>query len=104
MPPPILAPGVLKDPVADGILLGLLCHGLQFVEQDLGIKLAGDFGAKLVDGCGYHFVFWLLEQLPQGPGPVEPLGVNLNLFAVIGHDDVVHGPDVTAWIDPDCPA
>jgi len=56
---------------------------------------------KLVDGLGDHFTFRLLEQLSHGPGPVEPLGVYLDLLAVMGRHDVVQGPDVTAWIDPD---
>jgi hypothetical protein len=88
-----------EGPVTDWFLLGLLCHGLQFVEQDLGVKLAEILVQSLLmavvtisfSGC------WV-----QGPGPVEPFGVDLNLLAVIGHDDVVHGPDVTAWIDLDC--
>ncbi len=90
--------------MADGVLLGLHCHGLQFVEQDLGVKLARDLGTKLVEGRGNHLVLGLPEQLPQGPGPVESFGVDLDLLAVIGHNDVVHGPDVTAWIEPDCSA
>jgi len=71
------------------------------VEQDLGIKLAGVASVELVDGRGDHLAFRLLEQLSQGPGPVEPLGVYLDLLAVIGQDDVVHCPDVTTWMDPD---
>ncbi len=90
-----------EGPVVDRDFFSLLGHGLEFVEQDFGIKLAGDFGAKLVDGCGVHLTFWLLEQLSQGPGPVKPHGVDLDLLAVTGHDDVVHGPDITAQIDPD---
>ncbi len=43
----------------------------------------------------------LLEQLWQRPCPVEPFVQDLDLFAVIGRDDVVHGLDVAAWIDPD---
>ncbi len=66
------------------------------MEQDLGVKLARDLSAKLVDGHGDHLAFWLLKQLSQSPGSVEPLGVYINLLAVIGHDGVVHGPDVTA--------
>jgi hypothetical protein len=88
--------------VADRVLLGLLRHGLQFVEQDLSVELAINLCAKLVDGSGNHLILPFLEQLSQGPGPVEPFGVDLDLLAVIGPDDVVHGPDVTSWIDQDC--
>jgi len=28
--------------------------------------------------------------------------VDLDLLAVICREDVVHGPDVAAWVDPDC--
>ncbi len=90
-----------EGPVTNGVLFSLLGHGFKFVEQNLGVELAGDLCAELVDGRGDHLISWLLKQLSQGPGPVEPLGVNLDLLTVIGRDDVVHGPDVTAWIDPD---
>ncbi len=83
------------------ILFSRLGHGFKFVEQDLGIKLAGDLSAELVDGRGDHLAFRLLEQLSQGPGVVEPLGVYFDLLIVISRDYVVHGPDVTTWIDPD---
>ncbi len=33
---------------------------------------------------------------------VKPFLVKLNLLAVIGHDDVVHGLDAAAGIDTDC--
>ncbi len=88
-------------PVVDRGLFCLLDHGLEFVEKDLGIEFARDLGVKLVDGCGYHLAFQLFKQLSQGPGPIESLGVNLDFLPVIGRDDVVHGPDVTAWVDPD---
>jgi hypothetical protein len=87
--------------VTNGILFSLLGHGFKFVEQDLGVELARDLSAELVNGRGDHLAFRLLEQLSQAPGSVEPLGVYFDLLTVIGRDDVVHGPDVTAWIDPD---
>ncbi len=71
------------------------------MEQNLSIKLARDLGAKLFNGRGNHLVFRLLEKLPQCPGPVEPFGVDLDLLAAIGLDDVVHGPNVTTGVDPD---
>ncbi len=30
------------------------------------------------------------------PSPIKPLGVDLNVLCLVGRDDVVHGPDVTA--------
>ena len=36
-----------------------------------------------------------------GAGGAVGYGVDRDLLAVIGCDDVVHRPDVTAWIDPD---
>jgi len=42
-----------------------------------------------------------VEKLIQGPSPVEPFGVDLNLLAVVGRDDVIHGTDVAAGIDLD---
>ncbi len=47
------------------------------------------------------FVFWLLEKLAQSPGPVEPFGVDLHFLAVIGRDDVIHGPNIAAGVDSD---
>ncbi len=87
--------------MVDRVLLGLFGHRLQLVDQDLGVELAGDLLAESVDRLRDLLVLRLLEQLSQGPGPVEPLGVDLNLFAVVGRDDVIHGPDVAAGIDPD---
>jgi len=40
---------------------GLLGHGLELVEENLSVKLPGDLGAELVNGCGDHLAFWLLE-------------------------------------------
>ncbi len=58
-------------------------------------------GQCVGDGGGAHLVLRLLEQLSQGPGPVQPFRVDRDLLAVIGRDDVVHRSDVTAWVDPD---
>ncbi len=83
------------------IFLGLLGHHLEFIDQYLGIELARDLCAESVDCRRDLLVLWLLEKLAQGPGPIQPLGMDLDLLAVVGCDDVVHGPDVTAGIDPD---
>jgi hypothetical protein len=72
------------------------------VEQDFSIELPRHLGAKLFNCCGDHLVFRVLEKLPQGQRPVQPYGVDLNFVAVIGHDDMIHGPDVVAGIDLDC--
>jgi len=83
-----------------GQLFGLLGHGGQFVEEDLGVESSRDSCPKLGDGGSNHLALLLLEELPQGPSPVQPLGMDRDLLAVIGRDDVVHGPDVTAGVDP----
>ena len=82
-------------------LLGLLGHGLQLVDQDLGIEFAGDSFPELVNHFRDLFIFLLLEKLGRSPGPIEPFGVDLDLLAVVGRDDVIHGPDVAAGIDLD---
>jgi len=69
--------------MADWVLLGLLGHCLQLVDQDLGIELARDISVESVDSLRDFLVFWLLEELSQGPGPVEPFGVDLGLLTVI---------------------
>jgi len=69
-----MAPGGGEDPVVEryffGQFLGLLGHGLQFVEQYLGVELAGDLRPEFVNGSGDHLVFRLLKELAQGPSPV----------------------------------
>jgi len=85
--------------VIERFFLGLLGHGLHFMDQDRSIELAGDSFPELVNRFRDLFVFWLLEELGQSPGPIEPFGVDLDLLAVVGHDDVIHGPDVAAGID-----
>ncbi len=87
--------------MVEQFLLFLLGHGLQFVDQDLGIELARDSFPELVNRFCDLFIFRLLEKLGQSPGPVEPFGVDLDLLAVVSRDDVIHGPDVAAGIDPD---
>ncbi len=87
--------------MADWVFLGLFGHCLQFVDQDLGVELAGDLLEESVDRLRDFLILWLLEELSQGPGPVEPFGVDLNLLAVVSRDDVIHGPDIAAGIDPD---
>ncbi len=87
--------------MADWFLFGLLGHCLQLIYEDLSIELAGDLLAESVN-CFRDFpVLWLLEKLTQGPSPVEPFGVDLNLLTVVGRDDVIHGPGVAAGIDLD---
>jgi len=74
---------------------------LQLIYEDLGVELAGYLLAESVD-CFRDFpVLQLLEKLTQGPSPVEPFGVHLNLLTVLGRDDVIHDPDVAAGIDLD---
>ncbi len=46
-----------------GQLLGLFGHGLQFVEQNLGIEFARDLVPELGNGRGDHLIFQLLEKL-----------------------------------------
>ncbi len=87
--------------MADWVRLGFFGHCFQLVDQDLGVKLAGDLSAESVDSCCDFLIFWLLEKLSQGPGPVKTFGVDLDLLAVICRDDVIHGPDVAAGIDLD---
>jgi len=84
-----------------GQCLGFLHHGLQLLDQDISIELAGDLGPQAVDGGEDDFALGLLKQLWQSPGPVEPSVLDLDFLAVIGRDDVIHGPDVAAWVDPD---
>ncbi len=87
--------------MSERFLLGLLGHRLQLVDQVLGIEFAGDSFLESVDRFCDLFIFWLLEQLAQSPSPVEPFGVDLHFLAVIGRDDVIHGPDVAAGVDSD---
>ncbi len=87
--------------MSEWFLLGLFGHRLQLVDQNLGVELARDSFPKSIACLCDLFIFWLLEKLAQSPGPVEPFGVDLNLRAVVGCDDVIHGPDVAAGIDPD---
>ncbi len=87
--------------MADRFFLGLFGHCLQLIDHDLGVELAGDLLAESVDRLRDFLVLWLQEKLTQGPRTVEPFGVDLNLLAVVSCDDVIHGPDVAAGIDPD---
>jgi len=84
-----------------GHRFGLLRHRLQFLNQDICIESSSDLGSQAFDSRDDNFALGLLEQLWQCPRPVEPFVQDLDLLAVIGRDDVVHGPDVAAWIDPD---
>ncbi len=82
--------------MGEWFLLGLLGHGFQLVDQDLGVEFAGDSFPESADRFCDLFVFWLLEKLAQSPGPVEPFGVDIQFLAVVGCDDVSHGPNVAA--------
>ncbi len=56
-----------EDPVVErdflGQLLGLLGHGLQFMEQNLGVKFAQNIVPELGDCSGDHLAIGLLEEL-----------------------------------------
>jgi hypothetical protein len=49
---------------------GLQSHLLEFVDQCVGVELPGDPLPELLDRLCDLFVFWLLEKLPDRPGPV----------------------------------
>jgi hypothetical protein len=85
--------------LGEWLLLGLLGHRFQLVDQDLGIELARDSFPESVNRFCDLFVFWLLKQLAQSPGPVELFGVDFQFLPVVGRDDVIHGPDVAAGVD-----
>ena len=88
--------------MSERFLLGLLGHCFQLVDQNIGVESAGDSLPEPVDRFCDLVAFWLLEKLAQSPGPVEPFGVDLQFLAVVGRDDVIHGPDVAAGVDSDC--
>ncbi len=92
--------------MAEDILLGhyfgFLHHRLQLLDKDVSVESACDLVPESVDGGEDHFALGLLEKLWQRPGPFKPIVQDLYLFAVIGRDDVTHGPDVAAGVDPDC--
>ena len=46
-----------------GQFLGLLGHGLQFMEQNLGIEFAQNLVPELGDCSGDHLAIGLLEEL-----------------------------------------
>jgi hypothetical protein len=50
-----------------GVLLGL---GFELVRENLGVEFAGDLGVELFNSGRDYLIFWLLEKLTQGPGPV----------------------------------
>ena len=88
--------------MSERFLLSLLGHHFQLVDQNIGVESAGDSLPEPVDRFRDLFVLWLLEELSQSPGPVEPFGVDLQFLAVVGRDDVIHGPDVAAGVDSYC--
>ncbi len=71
------------------------------MKEFIGIKLSGDLSLEALNRGHDDFIFPLLEKLPQGPGPFEPLGVDLDLFGLISCDDMVHGPNITSWVELD---
>ncbi len=82
--------------------LGFQGHLLELVDQRVCIELPGDPLPELLDRLCDFFVLWLLKELPDGQGPIQPFGVDLRFLSVIGGDEVVHRSDVAAWTDPDC--
>jgi hypothetical protein len=89
-------------PVIELLRLGFQSHLLELVDQRVRVELPGDPLPELLDRFCDLFVFWLLEELSDRQGPVQPLGVDLGFFSVISGDEVVHCCDVAAWTDPDC--
>jgi hypothetical protein len=89
-------------PVVELLGLGLQRHLLEFVDQRVRVELPGDPLPELLDRFRDLFVFWLLEELSDRPGPVQPFGVDLGFFSVISGDEVIHCSNVAAWTDPDC--
>ena len=89
-------------PVIELLGLGFQSHLLELVDQRVRVELPGDPLPELLDRFRDLFVFWLLEELSDRTGPVQPFGVDLSFFSVISGDEVVHGSDVAAWTDPDC--
>jgi hypothetical protein len=87
--------------VVKGVRLGFVGHGFELINQNLSIKLSGDLCAESVDRLHDLFVFQMLEKLAQGPGPVQPFRIDLDLLAVVSRDDVVNSPDIAAWVNPD---
>ncbi len=57
---------------------GLQCHLLEFIDQRVCVELPGDPLPELLDRPCDLFVFWLLEQLPDRPGPVRLEGPYFN--------------------------
>jgi hypothetical protein len=82
--------------------LGFQSHLLELIDQRVCIELSGDPLPELLDRFHDLFVFWLLKELSDSPGPIQPFGVDLGFFSVISGDEVVHCSDVAAWTDPDC--
>ena len=96
-----MALDVMKVQLLSGSSLVSLVMVSSLLIRILAIELAGDSFPELVNRFRDLFVFRLLEELGQGPGPIKPFGVDLDLLAVIGRDDEIHGPDIAAWIDLD---
>ena len=82
--------------------LGLQRHLLELVDQGVRVELPRDPLPELFDRLRDLFVFWLLEELSDRPGPVQPFGVDLSFFSIISGDEVIHCSHVAAWTDPDC--
>jgi len=39
------------------------------------------------------FVSWMVEELPQQPGPIKPFGVDFYVFRFVSGNDMVQGTD-----------
>ena len=109
---PIIAPGEVKIQWLKGTSLASSLASLVMVSSLWSKTSASNLPEILVRSLAMAAVTtsfsdcWnscprVLEQLSQGPGPVQPFRVDRDLLAVIGRDDVVHRSDVTAWVDPD---
>jgi len=88
--------------VVELIGLGLQRHLLELVDQCVRVELPRDPLPELFDRLRDLFVFWLLEELSDRPGPVQPFGVDLGFFSIISGDEVIHCSHVAPWTDPDC--
>ena len=97
--PPIMAPGIEKSQWLNCSDLdsNVICwSSLISVSAS---NFPGDPLPELLDCLCDLFIFWLLEKLPDRPGPVQPFGVDLSFFSVISGDEVIHCSNVAAWTD-----
>ncbi len=88
-------------PVVELLGLGLQRHLLEFVDQCVRVELPGDPLPELLNRFRDLLIFWLLEELSDRPGPVQPFGLDLGFLCVISGDEVIHCSHVATWTDPD---